>query len=352
MILLAIATIAWVVPYLLVDWVVGYGSEFLTNGDNKDYLRIADAIQSGNYVPGATKHFWGLPLGIATMALIPGISSTESFFLLNFAAFFGAIFLIVRQFGARVAVAFLVLGWDWVQRGVVGGAEPWFCFLIYSSLLCIKYRNTKTASLFAALATITRPWGISLLIGYGIALLHRRDFRSFCQTLSIALLIGGIYLGWVGMATGNATENFSGYQGDWDHGSFPLTFPFLGMIRGFILIDSPATNTAKIIAYLLISLAGCVAAIRSIRSENESFIRAPGLFYLIYMSLTYCYNSWWAWTEFPRFFIPVLPIVLYYFRRRIPVSPVILLSAGLVSSILFGASIVGVREFLQFLQRY
>ena len=89
--------------------------------------------------------------------------------------------------GGWIAGFFAILNFDWLQRSYLGGSEPLFGALLFGSFLLVRKDRWLLAALLASLATVVRPLGIFALVGIGVALLWKRNYR----TLLLAILIGG-----------------------------------------------------------------------------------------------------------------------------------------------------------------
>jgi len=76
------------------------------------------------------------------------------------------------------------------------------------------------------------------------------------------------------------------------------------------------------------------------------------LFVIPFMFCLYTYNyPYWARGSFPRFAIPVIPLVLVALYRWVPKDRRVVWAAGLVMPVLAAASAVGVRNVVGVLRR-
>jgi len=73
--------------------------------------------------------------------------------------------------------------------------------------------------------------------------------------------------------------------------------------------------------------------------------RVEWLFAILYLLFLFAYNStYWAFTEFPRFLIPVIPIVLA--ALWLPRKRVIWIPLALASAVLAALSAIGIHNVL------
>src|SRR5688500_4659787 len=103
------------------------------SGDNESYAAITSAIRGWDFSRITPYHCWGLPYLAAVVSLITGASSYAGVLAVSVAASFGAVALIHRLLGGVVAVWFAVLSWDWIQRSLLGGAEPLFVLMLLAA---------------------------------------------------------------------------------------------------------------------------------------------------------------------------------------------------------------------------
>src|ERR1019366_4932897 len=115
-----------------------------------------------------------------------GVSDLNCLLLISMGSSLIAIFVAYRLWGGWVAGFFAVASRDWMERSLLGGAEPLFLACIFGSFVAARKQRWLLASLLASVATIVRPMGIFALVGIAVALLVKRDWRRFMA----AVLIG------------------------------------------------------------------------------------------------------------------------------------------------------------------
>ncbi len=213
-------------------------------GDNPAYLKPAAAIQHWQFAGVEVHQFWGVSYATAFLSTVTRIPLRPAFVILCAAASLAAVMLCHRLWGGWVAAFFCLLSLDWFQRSLLGGAEPLFIALILAAFLALRRGKWAWSAVFAALATIVRPYGLFALVGLGIQLLWKRRFRECIYAALIALLIGALYAWPLAHYFGNPLANVASYQhNDW-HGNPPFTLPFASIIRYTLMSPAPLTNRA------------------------------------------------------------------------------------------------------------
>jgi hypothetical protein len=198
------------------------------------------------------------------------------------------------------------------------------------------------ASLLASLATIVRPMGIFALLGIGIALLVKRDFRRFIAAVLIGATIGLLYILPLLLYLGNPLANVKGYdQADWN-GGMPLTIPLVAIVKDAMAGRATKLNLARTGLWIVVILVSA-AVILGKKSLRECLRRFPveGAFFAFYLFLLFTYNSYWARAEFPRFAIPIVPFVILGLLQWIPKDRRLLWAFGLFSAALSAVETVG-----------
>lgn len=317
-------------------------------GDNIKYITIARAIRNWDFQNVTVLHFWGFPYLIAVVSLLTGSSVRVALLLISFGAWVGSITLAYRLWGGWTAGFFAVLNFDWLQRSFLGGSEPLFLSLLFGTFLAVRKEYWLLAAFLASFSTIVRPIGFFALIAIGAVLLWRRKFRTLTIAIGIGLTIGGLYIFPLATYIGNPLINVSSYQAQaWD-GRFPIGWPFHAIIKGTILYPAPWTNLLLSYGWIVLLLLATVVMITTKRFHQfAQRFPVESLFGAMYVAFIYTYNSsYWGRGAFPRFALPVLPLVLVALDRWIPKDTRVLWILGLVSPILAAASAIGIRNVI------
>lgn len=242
-----------------------------------------------------------------------------------------AIFLAGELWGAWAAAWFAVVNLDWIQRSLLGGAEPLFAALIFAALLAARRERTSAAAVLGALATVVRPLGIFALAALGIVLLRRRRFRELSLAVGINVVIGFAYLALVGALYGHPDNNFIWYR-HMGLGRDRTFVPFVTIFISFRDQLITGKNMTKTLAWMTFTLAAVIAAARrpAIREEMREH-SVEWLFGAIYVASLFFFPAWWIEGEFPRYLVLVIPMLLVALRPWFPEDRRVVWTIGLFS---------------------
>ena len=315
-------------------------------GDNGAYLRAANAIRHWDFRGVAVKQFWGLPYLIACLSWLP-ISARTCLLSICIVSSLVSVLLAWHLWGPWIAGFFTVLNLDWFQRSLLGGSDPLFVALLFLSFWAIRKERWVEASALAACATLVRPLAIFALLGIGLVLLSRRDYKKTVVCTALATLIGALYLLPFWIYVHDPLYQFHQYKrNDWQSGS-AIGLPFRAIALSFLHDRGPWTNVALTLGWIIFAFVGfCAMGRKSFRHHIQEH-RAEYIFAFFYLVFIFTYNSVaWARADFPRLVIPVLPFLLLAFDRWLPRSRYVLYGLGMVSSVLAACSAIGIRNVL------
>ncbi|HUO16495.1 MAG TPA: hypothetical protein VMX38_16025 [Verrucomicrobiae bacterium] len=291
-------------------------------GDSWTYMHIADAIRTWSLSGLQVKQFWGLSYAIAGLSKLTGLGSLPALLILSAGPSLAAVILAGRLWDARIAILFAILNFDWLQRSFLGGSEPLFVFLLFTAFLAMRRQRWKLAALLASLATITRPLGVLLLIGIGIDLLLRRQWRQLFYAVAIAAVIAVLYVTPLRVYLHDPLATVHSYDVLKPDSPYPPLFgiPFRAIIVGTLRIPSPITSLTLNFGWIFLILVGNIAMLASpeFRAYARSH-RAEAIFIFLYSLSLYCYNlPSYARSNFARFAIPILPFVFLALQLALP----------------------------------
>ena len=339
-----VAFISVITPYLsLVD----------NFADNSAYMSIAAAIRKWDFRGVFVKHFWGLPYFMAGISRLTGLSDRSALLLVSWTSSLLAVILAYRLWGGWIATAFSIVNFDWYQRSYLGGSEPLFVALLFGSFLAIRRERWLLAALLAALATITRPLGVFLLLGIGLALLRRRDWRRFALSTAIGLLIGTLYVIPLARYFHDPLATVHSYQGAQASATVPLFgFPFYAIVKGTILYPAPLSNLMLTFGWIFLVLIAVAAMLWTRHFRNYAREHVPEIIFAAPCLLSlYCYNyPYWARGTFPRFAIPIIPFVFLALWNWLPKDRRILWALAPVTAMLAASSAIGIRNLVHLLR--
>jgi hypothetical protein len=243
-----------------------YRSTVENFGDSGAYSTVASAIQHWDFRGLQIKQFWGYPYAMALLSTLTLIPEQYSLLIVSCASLFVSVALAGKLWGGWVAAFFTLLNFDWMQRAFLGGAEPLFVALIFGSFLAFRRDRYVLAALLASLSTVVRPLGIFCLIGIGIALLYRREFRKLSFTVLVGALVGTLYLLPFWIYFHDPLYQVHRYKtSDWHSGS-AVGLPFAAIGQSFTHNQEPWTNVLLTLGWVIF---GCD------RNRNDGPKRVP-----------------------------------------------------------------------------
>jgi hypothetical protein len=325
-----------------------YLPQIAVDGDNAGYINIAHAIRSWHFEHIMPKLFWGTSYAIAGFSTLFHLSESTSLLLISLTSCIGTLWLSLRLWGGWVAAFFAVLSIAWVQRVFLAGSEPLFVVFIFSSLWMVRKEKWLLASFIAALATIVRPAGFFCLAAIGTVLIYRREYLRFCFALLIGTAVGLAYIVPLWINFGDPLATYHGYRGDWDSGS-PIGLPFYAILKAIIDPNRPMTNVVLNTGWVVFSILGIILLFRKSCAEYRKAFPVEVVFAALYLIFLFTYNSsYWSFSEFPRFAIPVIPMLLVGFRSFFPERRAVIWLLATLSAVLAALSAVGIHKLVPF----
>lgn len=315
-------------------------------GDNERYAAAASAIRRWDFTNLQVKQFWGFPYLISAFSFA-GLSMQWSLLLICFASSLASVLLVRNLWGPWIAAYFAFLNFTWLQVSFLGGAEPLFVLLLLGSFFFGRRRHWVASSALAALATLVRPLGALALLGIGLSLLWRREYKKAFFATLIASVIGGVYLLPFWLYYHDALYQFHRYrQADWQGGS-SISWPFHAIASSFLHNREPFTNEIFTAAWIAFAAAGLALMLQKRYRGKMGGGMNEYVFACSYLLFLFCYSSvHWARAEFPRFAIAVLPFLLLAFERWLPKSRSAVYALAGVSTLLGACSAIGIRNVL------
>jgi hypothetical protein len=323
-----------------------YASVVRTFGDNGAYISAASTIRHWDFQGFQVKQFLGYSYAMASVAAITGMPVGACLLFVSILSSLVSVVLTFRLWGGRVAAFFAITNFEWMQRSFLGGAEPLFVLLLFASFLAVRSERWKMAAGFAAFATITRPLGIFALVAIGAVLLWRREFRKVLSCVTIAAGVGMLYVLPFWLYLGDPLYQIHRYQtSDWHSGS-SIGLPLVSIVQSVIHNQQPWTNLVPTLSWTIFAFVGLLMLAFRRKSAAHKF-RVEWLFAIFYVVFLLCYNSpQWARADFPRFIIPVAPLLFMALWEWLPRDRRILWAISLVSPTLAAASALGVRNVI------
>jgi hypothetical protein len=315
---------------LLIVATGNYKERIRSTGDNPSYAQESAALRGAVKV-NLARHFVGLPLLTAPLAAILPIDDYDAIAAVSILASAGAVAVAADLWGVWAAAWFALVNLDWIQRSMLGGAEPLFALLIFAALLAARRERFVAAATLASLATIVRPLGIFLLVALGITLLGRRRWRELALAVGISVVVGGAYLLIVRAAFGAPLSNLAWYH-SMGLGHDRTFIPFVTLPMTYAEGRVTWKVVLKTSVWMLFTAAAIFAALR--RREIRALFRehpVEWLFAAIYFASFFTFPAWWIEGEFPRYLVPVIPLLLIALRPWLPEDRRIVWAVGIFS---------------------
>ena len=328
----------------VVMLVRNYGATVDNFADSSAYTGLASAIRHWDFHGIVIKQFWGLPYAMAAFSRITGLSDRTALLVFSFVPSVCAVLLARHLWDGWIAGYFAILNFEWIQRSCLGGSEPLFVCLLFGAFASVRRQRWTLAALLASFATIVRPLGLFALLGIGIALLWKRDFRRFTAVTATGLAVGILYSIPLAIHFGDALATVNSYHSKQWQGGWLFGFPFYAIIKGTILYPAPWTNLILSFGWIFLVVLGTIVMAKS--SEFHAYCKShvvEAIFLVPYLWCLFTYNyPVWARSNFERFAIPILPFVLLALCRQLPKDRRVLWGLGIVSPLLAASSALGV----------
>jgi hypothetical protein len=351
--ILALACLTYIIFLSVIFALSNYPQLVYKSGDSPAYMDSAAAIRRWNFDGVGVKQFWGLPYVMAGISKLTRFSDLTSLLVVSLLSSIAGIVLAYRLWGGWIAGFFVVLNFEWMERSLLGGSEPLFVALLFGSFLAVRREHWLWAALLASCATVVRPVGIFALLAIGLTLLWQRSFSQLALAVLVGITVGVLYMTPLALYLHDPLAMVHAYQQrDWDQGSL-LGLPFQAIVKGTLHHPAPWTHILLTYGWIFFILAGGIAMLTV--AGFRQFAKAhpvETIFAGTYLVFLYTYNSTaWAGAEFPRFAIPLIPLVLLALKRWIPENRALLWGIGSVSPLLAAASALGIRNVMGMIHR-
>ncbi len=303
-------------------------------GDNTLYAAHTAAIRGAAPPATGATHFLGYPLLVAPVAAVLRIPEIDALPIVSLAGATAAIALAGELWGGWAAACFAVVNLDWVQRSLLGGADPVFASFVFAALLLARGGRWTVASVFGALSTVVRPLGIVSLAAIGLVLLWRKRFQSLATAIAISLVVGALYLALVRSLYGASLANITWYR-SMGLGHDRTFIPFVTLFLPTPGHELTWKNILKAASWTSLMLAAIVAALW--RKDMRSALREAPVewtFGALYAASFLFFPAWWIEGEFSRYFSPVIPLCLLALQPWLPERKAIVWLIGVGSVIL------------------
>ncbi len=320
-------------------------------GDTFSYAEITTAIRTGDFSGlREVRHFWGLPYLAAPVALLTGVPDLIAVLLVSLFGSIATVLLVRRLWGGWIAAFFTLVSWDWLQASVFGGSETVFTALTLIAFLAARRERWALAALAAACSTTVRPVGAFVFAALAVVLLWRREFRKATIVGSVGAAVVVLYVLPLWIVRGDVLAHVRGYQHDWAH-RWPIGVPFAALMQGMLAAETPFKVLRPAMWAMFILVSTTAMPLRQLGRSYTTRCPVEALFAMIYTAFLFTYNAdYWAWSEFPRFAIPVLPFALLAAEPWLPKDRRLLWLLAPTSGVLAACWLIGFHRTLAVLR--
>jgi hypothetical protein len=319
------------------------------HGDVPVYLRAAEAIRAGAIGSVRPQNFWGLPYAAAALSFVTRVPVLSALVIICLVSSVFSVWLVSKIWGRWIAIAFAVIDWTWIEFSAFGGAEPLFMALLLGVVWYARAERYTLALLLASLATVVRPLGVLMVAALLLHAWRVRGFAYAAVRAAIPAAVMALYMTPLAIAFHDPLANFHFYQREakWS-GGFPITVPFLGMVRCYRANSNLGNAVIKHlkVAFVLLHVAAlvglaCRAQLRR-RAATQPLLAMFAVGYSLFMIM---YSSpIWALSIYPRLIIPVIPFFLWLYEPWLPKTWRLWAPVGAVSLLLACGSGLGFAQ--------
>jgi hypothetical protein len=323
-------------------------------GDNAAYHDVANAIRHWDFRGVQLQHFMGYPYLIAALSLLLHVPTGLALWLLAIIGSAISVWLTARMFGTLTGAYFAFTNFLWLQLSYLGGSEPVAMALALGALLAFRRKRPLLAALLGSGAVTVRPLMIFVLVGIGLVLLYRKQFREFLLVFAIAIAIGILYAAPLARYFGDplltlhtyTMRDYGGAKVAGPHGHL-FGWPFHGIVAGTLAYPAPWTSLLLSFLWIGVVLFGVgmmfSSRFRKFTKEYPQEAIYCGLYLLAIFSYDYLI---WARSNFIRFCVPVLPYVFFALLPVLPKSRWVFWGLCVVSAIAAAVSAIGLRNVM------
>ncbi len=342
------AAVMWITAFLLHQST----RLALDFGDNQAYIAVANAIRRWDFAHIEIQHFMGFPYFIAAVSLLFHIPTGLALWLIAALSSLLSTWLVVRLFDTVTAAYFALTNFFWLQLSFLGGSEPLSVALALGALLAFRRNRFFLAAVLGSVAVTVRPLMIFVLIGIGLVLLYRKEFRSFFVALGTGLGVGVLYIlplihyfrDPLLTVHSYTTRDYGGGGIAGPHGRL-FGYPFHGIIAGTLTYPAPWTNLLLSFFWIALVLVGVAMMFSRAFRKYATAHPNEAIFCALYLLAVFSYDYLiWARSHFMRFAIPALPFVFFALLPLLPKDRRIFYLLSVVCAVLSALSAIGIRN--------
>jgi hypothetical protein len=164
----------------------------------------------------------------------------------------------------------------------------------------------------------------------------------------LAGFLGALYLAPIIFAAKDPLAPVNGYADDW-YSASPITLPFYPLVREALTGGAPWTNHLKNGFYIVLTIFGVLTLWKR---RHKAFADLAGqvesIFFLLFAAFCVSYNSFGAYTDYPRYSAPIIPQSILDLRSRL-LTQWVMLPMSVAAGLLTAASALNVRAVFHML---
>lgn len=332
--ILFLLAVALGVHLLIFAHAVDYWEFVRTWFDNPHDLRIVAVIEQRTWTcdPECPIHTWGYPWAIVAAMRVFRLSPLAALIAVSLGSCFPALWLVRRLYGGWVAGAVLAAGFTWIYVATYGGSDPLFLCLLYGAFALARKDRLTGAAAVASLSAMVRPIGAIAVALIAFEALARRQTRDLVLICVVTLGLLAAYLAPIVAIAHDPWVTVSGYGPDWFPRGYLPFVPFVNVVPDAIVLSRENPREAWTAAVcLVVILLGLWRLWRAPRRDASRFER---LFATVYVYFFLSADNGVVAMWFPRYMLPVYPIVFRALESWIPRSRWLLWSVTLASAML------------------
>jgi hypothetical protein len=335
-----------VITVLMATALGGFWQRYPTFGDNGVYVGIAERIAAADIGGLEPKHLWGYPYFGAALSVVTGVRADVTLLAVCWVSAILALLLTHRLWGGWVASFFAVTSVEWIQQSTMGSAQSLAIALTFGSFLAARRDRWPLAALLASLCTVVRPEGALALLALGLVLLWRRQIHTLAACVAIGILVGAAYAAPMYAAFGDPFANYHTYERQ-DFSGFIISWPLTAIVSTALTSSSPLTHKAMAAFWMVVVLLGAVAmAVTPHFRQHARRHPYEAAYAALVIAFYLTYNSQHAFHQFARFTLSVVPLAYFALLPWFPKDRRIVWTAGAVTSVFAGASVMNIRRSL------
>ena len=195
---------------------------------------------------------------------------------------------------------------------------------------------------------------IFVLVGIGLVLLYRKQFREFLLVLTIAMAIGILYAAPLALYFGDplltlhtyTTRDYGGAKVAGPHGHL-FGWPFHGIVAGTLAYPAPWTSLLLSFVWIGVVLFGVGMMFSSRFRKFAREYPQEAIYCGLYLLAIFCYDYLiWARSNFIRFCVPVLPYVFFALLPVLPKRRWVFWGLCILSAVAAAVSAIGLRNVM------